>query len=133
MHEPGWSYETTLVAEPVSAPRARAFVCRRLVEHGLPYLVDPVRLVVSELATNAVVHARTAFTVTLSRADSTVLLAVRDESPAGPVPAQPGPPDIGGRGLRIVRMVSADCGVVSDRSGTRTVWASFALRQPQRR
>lgn len=63
MEDPIWCHETTLVAKPVSAPRARAFVCRHLIEHGVPYLVDPVRLVVSELATHSVMHARSSFTV----------------------------------------------------------------------
>jgi len=40
-------------------------VTRQLVDHRLAYLVDEVRLVASELATNAVVHAATEFTVVL--------------------------------------------------------------------
>jgi anti-sigma regulatory factor (Ser/Thr protein kinase) len=86
MNDPRWSYETMLVAMPVSVPRARAFVCRHLIEHGVAYLVDPVRLVVSELATNAMMHASSSFTVTISSADRSVRLAVRDEPPVGRVP-----------------------------------------------
>jgi hypothetical protein len=59
-----WSHQATFEASPICASRARDFVTRRLVEHRLLYLVDPVRLVASELATNALVHAQTAFTVT---------------------------------------------------------------------
>ena len=57
-----WSHETVLAAEPGSAAKARAFVLQHLAEHRLLYLVDDVRMVASELATNAVLHARTAFT-----------------------------------------------------------------------
>jgi anti-sigma regulatory factor (Ser/Thr protein kinase) len=51
-----WSDHTVLPASPDSPAEARAFVVRLLVEHRLLYLVDDVRLVASELATNAVVH-----------------------------------------------------------------------------
>ena len=88
MDDPSWWYETTLVAQPVSAPRARAFVCRHLIEHGVAYLVDPVRLVVSELATHTIVQARGSFTVTLSCTDRTLRLAVRDEEPIARIPSQ---------------------------------------------
>lgn len=131
MADSSWSYETTLVAKPVSAPKARAFVCRHLIEHGAAYLVDPVRLVVSELATNAIVHARTSFTVTLSSTDRTVTLAVREESPARRVPAQAQRTDLSGRGRRIVQLISSDWGVVATGPGSHTVWASFDLRQHQ--
>ena len=128
MDDPSWSYETTLVAAPVSAPRARAFVCRHLIEHGIAYLVDPVRLVVSELATHAIVQARGSFTVTLSCTDRTLRLAVRDEEPVRRVPAQGQRTELSGRGRKIVQLISSDWGVVSDEPGSQTVWASFDLR-----
>jgi anti-sigma regulatory factor (Ser/Thr protein kinase) len=131
MDEPNWSHETTLDAKPVSAPRARAFVCRHLIEHGVAYLMDPVRLVVSELATNSVMHAPSSFTVTLSRTERTVRLAVRDEPLAGRVPVQVQRTGLSGRGLRIVELISSDWGVTSDGPGSLTVWASFNLRHHQ--
>jgi anti-sigma regulatory factor (Ser/Thr protein kinase) len=131
MTVPSWCYETTLAAQPVSAPRARAFVCRHLVAHGLGYLVDPVRLVVSELATDAVVHARGSFTVTLSCTERTVLLEVRDKAPEPRVPAQVQRTGLSQRGVRIVQIISTDWGVVSDGPGVLTVWASFDLRRHQ--
>jgi two-component sensor histidine kinase len=129
MDQPNWSHETTLVAEPVSAPRARAFVCRHLIEHGVAYLADPVRLVVSELATNSIMHADGSFTVTLSCTDRTVQLAVRDESLVGGIPAQVQRTGLGERGLKIVELISSDWGVSSD-AGL-TVWATFNLRHRQ--
>ena len=48
-----WAYETELAAELVSASSARDFVCLHLGEHDLPHLAHDMRLVVSELATNA--------------------------------------------------------------------------------
>lgn len=64
-----WSHRATFEALPVSASYARSFVTQHLVDPGLLYLVDPIRLVSSELATKALIHARTAFVVTLAATD----------------------------------------------------------------
>ena len=127
MNDPTWSHQTTLVAKPVSAPRARAFVCRHLIEHGVAYLADPVRLVVSELATNAIVHAPSSFTVTLSCTGRSVRIAVRDESAVRPE-SRMMRTDLSGRGRTLVQLVSSDWGIDSDAPGSHTVWASFDLR-----
>jgi anti-sigma regulatory factor (Ser/Thr protein kinase) len=126
-NQPQWAHETRLEATPISASEARNFVCQHLVDHRLLYLVDSVRLVASELATNALVHAQTAFTVTLSELDETVMLAVRDDSNSVPVRGAYHEMHSDGRGLKIVAMFSLDWGVVVD-DGSKTVWASFAMR-----
>ncbi|CAM5246894.1 non-specific serine/threonine protein kinase OS=Streptomyces aurantiogriseus OX=66870 GN=GCM10010251_50730 PE=3 SV=1 [Streptomyces aurantiogriseus] len=49
----------TLPSDPASVSTARAFVLTTLVEWGLPAdteVADTIRLIVSELATNAVQH-----------------------------------------------------------------------------
>jgi anti-sigma regulatory factor (Ser/Thr protein kinase) len=125
---PDWSQEAVLVAEPVSASRARDFVVLHLVEHDLLYLVEDIRLVASELATNAMEHARTPFTVTLSERDGAVLLTVRDDSSSVPVKAVPQVTDIRGRGLLLVEMLSREWGASIDGDGSKSVWASFATR-----
>jgi len=125
--EPNWSYGTTFEATPLSASEARAFVSHHLVDDRLLYLVDPVRLVASELATNALVHGQTPFVVTLSREDDTVRLTVRDDSDWV---ASRGPDQVlqaGGRGLKIVDVLSSDWGVISA-VGSKTVWALFETR-----
>ena len=86
-----WSHQAAFEATPASASRARSFVVRHLVDHGLTYLVEPVRLVASELATNALVHAHTAFIVTLEARDGVVRLTVRDDSLSLPAAGRPGP------------------------------------------
>jgi anti-sigma regulatory factor (Ser/Thr protein kinase) len=124
--EQDWSHGTTLEATPISAAGARAFVSRHLVDHRLTLLVEPVRLVVSELATNALVHGRTPFVVTLSREDDTVRVTVSDDSAwitahaSGPVLS------VGGRGLGIVNVISRDWGIITS-VGSKTVWATFAV------
>jgi anti-sigma regulatory factor (Ser/Thr protein kinase) len=125
---PGWSHETVLAAEPVSASKARDFISQHLVAHDLPYLVEDIRLVTSELATNAMVHARTPFVVTLSEVNGVVLLAIRDGSTSVPVRTTPRVTDMGGRGLMLVELLSREWGASTDGSGSKSVWASFATR-----
>ncbi|HEY6935448.1 MAG TPA: ATP-binding protein [Marmoricola sp.] len=123
-----WSHETQFPAEVESVPRARHFVCTRLIDHRLLYLVEDVRLVVSELATNAVRHADTPFAVTLEQDDQSVLLTVTDGSAAPPVRLAKDVLDTSGRGLSIVDLVSRDWGVARRPGEAKSVWASFALR-----
>ena len=55
-HEAGWGADGRHVV------KARAFVTQCLTDHDMLPGMDNVRWVVSELATNAVVHAATPFT-----------------------------------------------------------------------
>ena len=128
---PYWSHEATFEASPTSAFQTRTFVSQHLIDHRLLYLVDPVRLVASELATNALVHAQTAFGVTLAASDHTVLLTVRDASRALPTRRAAQAMDPSGRGLEIVDSVSLDWGTNEDGAGSKAVWASFAIRAPR--
>lgn len=125
---PGWSHEIVLAAEPVSASKARDFIRQHLVAHDLGYLVEDVRLVVSELATNAMVHARTPFVVTLSGMDGVLLLDIQDGSPSVPARAASNVMDMGGRGLVLVELLSREWGVTANADGSKSVWASFATR-----
>ena len=124
-----WSYETVLAAEPVSAGKAREFVCLYLAAHDLPHLVDDIRLVVSELATNAVAHAQSSFTVTLARQNGSVRLTVQDESATLPVRGEPDLMDMSGRGLMLVALLSHAWGTTGGGSGRKSVWASFPSAQ----
>ena len=125
---PDWSYETVLPAEPVSASKARDFICEHLVAHRLLYLVENVRLVASELTTNAMLHARTPFIVTLSLEDGRVCLTIRDGSTSVPIKTMPDLMDMNGRGLMLVELLSDEWGVRTERDGSKSVWASFATR-----
>lgn len=122
-----WSCRDVFPAEPQSPSRARDFVCGQLAAHGLDSMVDDARLVVSELATNAMRHAGTPFAVTILFGSGSVVISVQDRSSVGPVviPRQSSGEDLGGRGLMIVDQVSRDWGVSSEPAGTKSVWASF--------
>src|SRR4051812_18210012 len=78
-----WRHEATFPAEPASVSRARAFVCRNLLHHRLWHLVDPVRVVASELSTDALAGPGSSFTITLWEAGSQVYVAVRDDLSPG--------------------------------------------------
>jgi anti-sigma regulatory factor (Ser/Thr protein kinase) len=123
-----WSYETELEAELVSVLRARRFVCDHLVEHRLLYLVDDVRLVASELVTNAVRYAHMPISVVLGQADRTVWLTVQDDCPVPPVHLAADVMSTAGRGIAIVELVSQNWGVTDGPRGGKSVWASFAMR-----
>jgi anti-sigma regulatory factor (Ser/Thr protein kinase) len=127
-----WSHHVVLPASALSAARARAFVVQWLVEHRLLYLVDEVRLVASELATNAVVHAGTDFTVWLDGSERSVRLTVSDDSPTAPTRERHVPDELlpAGRGLLIVNMMSERWGVVKHEGATKSVWATFLVRPP---
>ena len=122
-----WSYDLRLVVQPISASRARTFVRDHLVEHGLSHLNDDVTLVVSELATNAMLHAQTPFKVSLHGFERTLLLEVEDDSPAGPVRGAAQGLAKGGRGLTIVELLSRDWGVDARGDGGKSVWVEFDL------
>ncbi|KAB1141529.1 ATP-binding protein [Streptomyces luteolifulvus] len=83
-------------------------------------VADDVLLVVSELLTNAIVHAVPPATLTLSRnqldRDTAVRVEVTDNGPAAPASAVD--PDEHGRGLAIVTALSARCGVRVHPGGT---------------
>jgi anti-sigma regulatory factor (Ser/Thr protein kinase) len=116
-----WPHHTQHIAD------AREFVTQRLESNGLEALALSVRLVVSELVTNAVLHAGTAFSVTVSRDGPRLRLEVRDALPE-PVgrPSSPPPTQPNGRGLAIVERLSTQWGVALDPAG-KTVWAVFAV------
>ena len=122
---PLWSYEITLPPEPQSVGTARRFVRERLNVHHLPLLVDDVTLVASELATNALSHAGTPFTVTITAFADDVVLEVRDGGASRPNRVDAGVDARVGRGMAIVDVVCRDWGVVVDGNVGKAVWASF--------
>lgn len=84
---------------------------------------NAVRLLVSELATNCVVHARTAFTIRVLHTDEDVIVEVTDAADAQVRLGQPWPTDFSGRGIYLVERLAKDWGVrpLSGRPG-KTVW-----------
>lgn len=119
------SHTETWAAAPAHISDARRFISAHLVAHGHASVVPDAQLVVSELATNAVRHAGTAFTVTVSIRDETVLVEVADTATTMPVPCAAAACDDSGRGLSIVAALSRDWGVTREPDGSKSVWASI--------
>lgn len=93
--------------------------------HG-QQLSDSVALVVSELATNAVTHARSPFSV-LARSDQQVIrISVRDTSSVIPELRHVDPVDGPGLGLKMVDAIAGAWGVEVTAAG-KAVWAQLAL------
>jgi anti-sigma regulatory factor (Ser/Thr protein kinase) len=122
-----WSIDSASGVVPTSAADARCFVCRHLREEGLGHLADDIQLVVSELVTNALVHADTPFRLTLEVLEGSIVVSVCDGSSVRPFMVAAPALDTGGRGMRIVDLLSLEWGVTTAQHGGKSVWASFDI------
>ncbi len=120
-----WQHAAGFPDRASSVAGARAFVTLHLVDHDLERLVEDLQLVVSELATNALLHGRTGFLVVLLAFDGSVRIEVHDGSRPIPVQVAARTLDVGGRGIAIVNTLSRDWGVTTQPSGGKAVWAEF--------
>ena len=112
---------------PESAGVARRFVRDALMAMEVPAeLVERAVLVTSELATNAIVHARTAFVLRVHQVASipALTVSVSDQAATIPVPRVEHPGQESGRGLAVVEGFSSAWGVRIDPNG-KSVWAEF--------
>lgn len=111
----------TLPAEPASAAAARQFVRATLADWQLRQFTDAASLLVSELVTNAVLHAGSVSVVTISYEAGVVRVEVSDSSSAQ-VQLRHYSADAGtGRGLLLVQAIAASWGNASVADGKR-VW-----------
>ena len=109
-----------LPAELGSVSVARQFV-RETLESVPGSVLGAVELMVSELATNSVKHAKTSFEVVIERSGTAVRVEVSDRGDGEPTPRNPTPSEPTGRGLRIVDLLADKWGV--RRTGDKTtVW-----------
>jgi two-component sensor histidine kinase len=98
----------------------------------LDELPEKVAVVATELATNALAHARPPTVVQLRRTYDAFLLDVADEDPAAfPELTEDRPPGAGGLGLRLVRDLALDFGWYVE-GGVKHVWARFPIRKLDR-
>jgi anti-sigma regulatory factor (Ser/Thr protein kinase) len=85
-------------------------------------LTATLALVTSELASNAVLHARTPFVVRVRSSSESVRIAVFDHDGALPTPREDGLGGVTGRGLAIVGSLASEWGVEQEGAG-KWVWA----------
>jgi anti-sigma regulatory factor (Ser/Thr protein kinase) len=111
----------TFPAEAASVPVARHYVQATLRDLGLSAAWDAAELLVSEVATNAVLHARTEFMIEVLGGGDMVRISVHDRSPTVPTQRTYGTDATTGRGMRLVATLAVAWGV--DRhDGGKAVW-----------
>ncbi|RAY16541.1 protein serine phosphatase [Actinomadura craniellae] len=103
-----------------SVAEARRYVREVLTDWQVPELADDAVLATSELATNAVAYAGTAFEVRCRLEDDDLQIEVCDHHPLRR-PAMPGLEASGGRGLPSVARLATAWGVNYDRT-TKGIW-----------
>lgn len=116
--------------EPTSqqVARARHFAAAQARRWGVAS--SEVEIVVDELATNAVLHARSDFTVRVSLEGRSMLVEVSDANPRSPEPAVPTTAALSGRGLVMVDRLARSWGVRSQAPRGKTVWAELDVGCP---
>ena len=117
---------------PASAAHARLFVERTLGGWGCNGLVDAARLLVSELVTNAVLHARTDVDLVVRLVPRGIRIEVEDQSAAAPVVRRYEDEAMTGRGLALVDQLASRWGVEPG-DGGKAVWFELDEGGPPKR
>jgi hypothetical protein len=128
--EEGWCVQ--LPGVPDSIPVAREFA--RSVLHDCP-IIDDIALVVTELATNAVLHSRSgqggSFRLWMFPLNCGIAVFLYDDGPASGATFDRGDIEDFGRGLQIVEHLSARWGTSGDMPGSRLTWADMTWKLPE--
>ena len=115
--------------DPEVVAAVRAFTAGTLAGWELDRFQDDAALIVSELAANAVLHARTPMRLTLqSDGLSFLRIQVYDDNPRQPSLAPPRVDAASGRGLPLVIALASEWGISSEQGG-KTVWAELGERR----
>ena len=112
-----------LPSDPSAVPAARRFVSQAVIHRGgHGPMLDKTQLLVTELTTNAVLHAHSPIRLSVIPEPDHVRVEVRDDDPRplGP-PNRPAPEAESGRGLWLVDALSTAWGVNANARG-KTVW-----------
>ena len=113
--------EQRLPPRPSSVGEARRLVRRALNQAGREDLLETAELLVSELVTNALVHAGTPIDVALTVEDGGLRVEISDGSPHAPARRSYGPTAGTGRGLMLLEQMVREWGVELRERG-KTVW-----------
>lgn len=131
VHAPPTELTVSFPAARESPGRARRLIASELRHWGHDeHLVDDAVLVLSELASNAVIHAGSPFTVSIQTRDSLLQIAVSDERPVlagandglGLLVRAP-------HGLAVIQALVAQWGV-DDTPAGKTIWAELPIAAP---
>jgi anti-sigma regulatory factor (Ser/Thr protein kinase) len=125
------SQATRSFVNAYEAPRAaRHFVAETLRPLADPVLADDAAIVATELATNAVVHARSGFSVTVSCSTTAVRISVRDTGALPLTDAGEQLAATAGHGLGLVESLASRWAAepVQGGKGGKMVWAELRRR-----
>lgn len=132
MNDAPHRFEMRLPSNAGSVRLARRFVTSVLGEalrEDERGLIETAGLLVSELATNAVLHARTPFTVTVEASEGCVRVEVYDSSPVLPARRPYTVTASTGRGIAIIHDLATDEGA-ERRGGGKVVWFELSRGEP---
>jgi anti-sigma regulatory factor (Ser/Thr protein kinase) len=90
---------------------------------------DDVVFLVSELASNAIVHAGSPFTVRISESGVRLRVSVADHDPTRPQLRRPTSDDMRGRGLQCVAALAASWGTELIEGDGKAVWFEVMLSE----
>ena len=113
----------TLSAQPASVRHARAQV-RSLVADWPPACTATLQVLVDELVTNAVLHARTSLDIVARLEHHRIRVEVSDDDPRMPRLRRYGPTSSTGRGLHLVEALATLWGAEPSPGG-KVVWFEF--------
>ncbi|MDR7277460.1 ATP-binding protein [Catenuloplanes atrovinosus] len=105
-----------LLPLPGAARQARDLATEACLLWSLPHLIVPIALIASELAANAVEHAGTMTTLTVTRHVDHLRVSAVDGSPVPPTEARPG------SGLALLQACASQWGWRTV-TGGKEVWA----------
>ena len=125
-----YSAVVDIAADPVQVRVAREFVTRRCTEWGCADASDEAAVIVSELVTNAIIHAQTSCRVCVRRSPGVVRIEVTDSSELSPDPRLADDEDEHGRGLLLVSVMAVAWGVAPAPEGGKLVWAELLCNDP---
>lgn len=117
---------------PASARQARRWIAEALRASGVTVEIDTVVLLVNELVSNVVLHARTACELSYHVTRRRLRVEVRDGSNAMPDRTPPTDvPAMSGRGLLLIDTLSSSHGAEALPGGGKLVWFELdAVAQP---
>lgn len=114
----------SLPRETGAGASARRFVEHRFAGRGTALQLDDIKLVVSELVDNAVLHGQGGIRLSFHEAPEGVRIEVADEGEGAAIQIREQGPELGGWGLRLVDQLAERWGAYE---GTTHVWALMRL------